>query len=451
MLCTAGLMCYSANGLYADGSYFLLQILQKSTFLDLDHARQHVQWVTQAPVVAAIRGGAQDINLLIRIHSFGLILPPVIAWMAALMVAARGETFWPMLVLYSAVYLSSGFFSVGEYNLAYALVALSGSILLGPQPFKGVRSVGLLVSATILVRSYESMLFLGPMLCVLIVCHPALYLPRQPRTGEYILAAALIALYLLAAGLSLYSINYPRDPANLARASDLRTAFISNRFLTYALLMAGLFICCSRTTYKRIQFGVAALASVLTVYLFLRWDSWPPAYAAHSSRIMSGLVLGFGLLWLAIQQRLSAIQNRKFPPTAVLIALVFFVSMNTALLRNLFEFRGWLRQLESALTVCRPTLQHRDVRSFDSYRFQHLDWMLPTLSVLLKVEGRGPIVLDEPHENWKPFEPRRPDQIPVIPNRFVRSRPLFSTRQNIEPDCNEISVAPAQSKDTLFG
>ena len=65
----------AGTGLYADGSNFLLHILSSKTFFHPDNARLFVQLITQFPLVLSSKGGVDDLNQLVVIHSASLIAP----------------------------------------------------------------------------------------------------------------------------------------------------------------------------------------------------------------------------------------------------------------------------------------------------------------------------------------------------------------------------------------
>jgi hypothetical protein len=121
---------YVARGLYADGAYFLFSILSSHGFVDDDKPRLFALLITQVPLVMAMKIGINDLNLLIRLHSFGLIIFPLVFWLAALKIQMKTELFWIFVAEFSVSYLCSGFFAIGEYNLCYSMAAFSAAIIL---------------------------------------------------------------------------------------------------------------------------------------------------------------------------------------------------------------------------------------------------------------------------------------------------------------------------------
>ena len=62
--------------------------------------------------------------------SLGLIAIPLGFWISALLIQTKTCFFWLFVAAFSVSYLSSGFFAIGEFNIAYAMVAFCASILL---------------------------------------------------------------------------------------------------------------------------------------------------------------------------------------------------------------------------------------------------------------------------------------------------------------------------------
>jgi hypothetical protein len=118
-------------------------------------------WVRTLPLLTAMKFGVVDINRLIFFFDLGVITIPIFCWILALANQFKTDWFWVLVLAFSFVFFNSGFFSLGEYNLCYSLVALCFSILLKRDHISLEWLVILLVSSIILIRSYETMAFWG--------------------------------------------------------------------------------------------------------------------------------------------------------------------------------------------------------------------------------------------------------------------------------------------------
>ena len=110
-------------------------------------ARNWVDLSSQLPVLVAARFGLRDIGVLARIFTAALVLLPTCAWFVALWVQRRSSLFWLFALMWAGVYLTTGLFAVGEYNLTYAMVALSAALLLSERPYGAWRLMALTVLA----------------------------------------------------------------------------------------------------------------------------------------------------------------------------------------------------------------------------------------------------------------------------------------------------------------
>jgi hypothetical protein len=82
---------YTARGLYADGSFWLVEMLPRGGFFIFDIYRAYAQVLVQLPVVLAISLHVSDLNTLIRMHSFGFIGIPILFWLGALLLHMRSR------------------------------------------------------------------------------------------------------------------------------------------------------------------------------------------------------------------------------------------------------------------------------------------------------------------------------------------------------------------------
>ncbi len=155
----------ACRGLFWDGAAFLAKIVETGNFHDFYPARAHVGWVTQLPVLLAIRFGVVDTRLLAEIQSVALFALPTALYHVALS-RARGDgvLFAIVLATIALVYLPTSFFIIGEYNAAYAASIATVTIALTSDRHR-LRDGMLLAGLGFLcLRSYEAMLYLGPLL-----------------------------------------------------------------------------------------------------------------------------------------------------------------------------------------------------------------------------------------------------------------------------------------------
>src|SRR5476649_1855124 len=159
----------ACRGLFWDGAAFLVNIVDFDKFHDFYPARAHVGYVTQLPVLLAMWLGIADMKLLATIQSAALFaLPAALYQLAMARVRGDGLLLAIVLAIVAVVYLPTSFFIIGEYNVAYAAVTAAMAVVLTSD---GRRRDGviLLLLGALCLRSYEAMVYLGPLIAVAIL------------------------------------------------------------------------------------------------------------------------------------------------------------------------------------------------------------------------------------------------------------------------------------------
>src|SRR6185503_9955048 len=162
--------CWTARGLYLDGSSALFGMMKNGGYALFYDERATLMAVTQAPAAAAIHLGVTDSQVLARLLSAGLFFVPTAFYHAALFRARRDPALLAAVVCAAAiVFLPMSFFIMGEYNGVHAAVLFVALVLAtGTRPTIG-DGLLLLVPAVLLLRAYETMACFGPLLAAFIV------------------------------------------------------------------------------------------------------------------------------------------------------------------------------------------------------------------------------------------------------------------------------------------
>ena len=160
----------ACRGLFWDGSPFMANILDLGQVHDFYTARAHVDWVTQLPLLLLSELGVRDTRLLAMVYSAALFGLPTGLYHAALArVKDDAVLLGIVIAVIAAVYLPTSFFIIGEYNTTYAAVVLAMAVTLTPGPRRLSDAVLLCLLGLLCVRSYETMVYLGPLVAAAIV------------------------------------------------------------------------------------------------------------------------------------------------------------------------------------------------------------------------------------------------------------------------------------------
>jgi hypothetical protein len=402
----------AARGLFADGANFLLQIFHNHNFFSDDKPRYFAQIITQAPVVLAIKAGIRDINILIRLHSFGVIALPLFFWIIALIVQLRYRLFWLFLAAFSLSYLNSGFFAIGEYNLAYSMTGLCAAILLKDK-LGVLGTILLILTSFLLTRTYEAMVFLGPLLFAIAISRVII---DKNSDSLYLRSAIVVSAFFFAASsaISAWSIMFPRYPPGLAGAMNLRLVIFSKQFIYLALMSIAFLICLvlKSNILRNVSFLLALIVSAVFI---ARPNYWFEPFMHFNSRFFSGLCLFALILLMAVcffyskKKWYFDIQGNKSP----LIVLLIFITLSIQLFTYTSGFYVWAKNYEAEV-LNRSGLvpiENTSISKPIGNAVYTWIWANPSLSMLLRINNVGAIILNErDYQGWQPFDPSKIDK-----------------------------------------
>jgi hypothetical protein len=406
------------RGLYGDGSSFLMQILSSGSMLYFDKPRLHAVIFTQFPVLIALNYGYTDLNGLIRLHSASLIGPTLVAWIMALVIQYRSRYFWDFVLLISVSFLSAGFFPVGEYNITYSMVALCLAILLKDN-LRPVELLVLLFISLILVRSYEAMVFLGPMLFCLAI-HKSndqkYFRHRWVQYGLFVLAFAFASAFAIAG----WSIMYPRDPGNLSGAAG-SIYLVKSKVFIFTFLMVGIYSLLHFRFSTRLKLLLTVFAFAISCIFLFNAKSWLPAAHHYAYRSLAGGAM-FGICCLLFLLRSKKNENHAESKYWNAIAACFFFSLALHFLVTTLHYRDWMRNFELAANNVSAWVPIDQVSTIKDDAFLW-DWSNPSMSIVLRGDHKSGIANRSDYKGWQPFEPHELTDNPLA--RYQKQSRFF--------------------------
>jgi hypothetical protein len=399
-----------ARGLFADGAYFLLQILTTQKFWNYDGVRVIAQVIDQSPVLIAIQAGVTNTKFLARIYTLALELPPLALYLFALWKSRRSIVLFGAFILITVViYLNLNFMIISEYNLLYALATAALAILLQEDDVGYLDGVLLCVIAVVSTRVYEAMVFLGPMLFA--ACMLRLFL-MKPRPGVIVAIAFAAFWFAFASALAYASILNPRDPANFAGASAIWLVLRDHQLMLTGVLAASF---AGYVLFTPLLWRVAMIAVFAAALAALAFPSnWAGPKFHYFSRTGGGLALfGIGVTMILFRfspwwsSRTSA-ASLRWPGLLVLGPLAGLIVSSAPDVRNSlgwWRFRHAIQGAVIAKTGILP-LNETSVSPADLETFG-FSWTFPSMSLLLRRDRSSAIVLNPDPNSWQPFDPRK--------------------------------------------
>lgn len=414
---------FACRGLFWDGAAFLANLIDNQIFHDFYPARAHVGWVTQLPVLVALRGGVTDIHVLAIVQSAALFALPVGLYHLAL-ARVRHDLVLSAVVLaaLALVFLPASFFIVGEYNAAYAAVTATMAILLTGGAHRRRDAAIVLALGALCLRSYEAMVYLGPLMVAAVLWWRR-SLPRDDDAARLMAALAALAFAgsaLVAGGTILIYWDHPHF--TLVRAAILD--FWQN--LQFVVPVAGLaMVALVSLIFPSWLRGRLPAALILIVAVVLAITPWfrqlvapqsmvfPPSH--YVARTAAGCLLWAMLLFMwghavwctRVPTLLATLRETAVGRRLVLALTVLVVA---AAIPDIVLTRLWVGYLDyvRGLVVGRTgDVQFTDLpnREWPQVLFSQ-DWSAPALGALLRGNGQNARLLGPQGAAPMPFDSR---------------------------------------------
>jgi hypothetical protein len=418
-----GLAVYATvtcRGLFWDGSSFLVNILDHGSFHDFYVARAHVDWVTQLPVLLLDRLGVRDTRLLAMAYSLALFgLPAALYHLALARVRHDAVLLGIVIAAVAVVYLPTSFFIIGEYNATFAAVVAAMAVTLTARENRPGDAALVCVLGLFCVRSYEAMVYLGPLLAAAIVWSARKDSDRATRVLAGIAALAFVASAVVSAATIADYWSHP----HFIKVRSMSFDFWQN--LQFVIPLFGLALSTAvglaRPAWLQgrgplIVMGVAAAVLASTPWWRLLHEHsilYPPSH--YLARQAAGLLLALLLacMWLHVAWqrkpplalatvRLPAVSQRF---VAAMTVLVVAAAIPDLALTGLWsDYLGRTRSLvDSRQGIVRasalPLLDWPD-------KLFAQDWSLPAMSAIVsRTPGRAFVRVDNDFLSNPPFDP----------------------------------------------
>ncbi len=418
-----GLAAYATvtcRGLFWDGSSFLVNILDQGRFHDFYGARAHVDWVTQVPVLLLAELGVRDTRLLAMAYSAALFgLPTGLYHLALARVRHDAVLLGIVVAVLAAVYLPTSFFIIGEYNATFAAATAAMAVTLTVRENRLGDAAFLCLLGVFSVRSYEAMVYLGPLLAA------AILWSRRPQKNPAtrILAGIAALAFIAAAVVSAATIADYWSHPHFIKVRSMTFDFWQN--LQFVIPLAGLavstVVALVRPAWLQgrgplIVVGIAAVVLASTPWWRLLHEHsilYPPAH--YLAREAAGLLLAVMLacMWLHVARqrrpprilvtlRLPAVSRRL---VAAMTVLVVAAALPDVVLTGLWsDYLGRMRDLvDSRQGIVRASEQ--PILDWPDKLFAQ-DWSLPAMSAIVsRRPGQAYLRVDNDFQSNPPFDP----------------------------------------------
>lgn len=203
---------FAADTYFAsDGSFYFAIILDNATFTNIAPSRAHAEFLTQWPLVMAVRSGVTDLGALEMFFGIGIWFPWVLSFVISLYATReRPALIFFFLISMVSLNLSAWCLIYGEH---LTLLSLAWPIFYFGILRRRLTVFEQLLTALLLVahlKLYETTLVSGAIFTVIFTFRAWVEKHPRERWGSGILAALALASVVIA----VTWILFPRDPEN---------------------------------------------------------------------------------------------------------------------------------------------------------------------------------------------------------------------------------------------
>ncbi|MGQ3301454.1 hypothetical protein [Reyranella sp.] len=409
----------ACRGLFWDGSSFLVNLLDHGHFHDFYAARAHVDWVTQAPLLLLARLGVRDTELLAMAQSAALFALPTAFYHLALDRVRRDPVLLAaVLAIIAAVFLPTSFFIIGEYNVAFACITAAMAVALTTGESRRRDGVLLLAFGLLCLRSYEAMIYLGPLVASAILWSTRGSGDRPTRWLGGLAALAFIG----AAVVSAVTIADYWDHPHFMKVRSTSVDFWQN--MQFSIPLAG-FLICALAGLRRPAWlqGRGPLVVMGVIALLLALSPWwrlvhgpsilyPPSH--YVARQAAGVLLAAFLvgMWVQVARRdpprvFAVVRQPEVARRMVLLlgALTVAGTIPDIVLTRLWS--GYVERLRVVVDGSTGMVRAETLPLHDwPNKLFFQDWSYPALSaVVSRSPGQSYVVSDQDYLSNPPFEP----------------------------------------------
>jgi hypothetical protein len=416
---------WESRGLFVDGSAFLVQIARREWFFDFYAPRLYAMVVGQTPIMTAIFLGVTDLHLLARLLSLGLFaLPTVLYHLALVRVKDDAVLLAAVIAAIGVVFMTTSFFIVGEYNTAYAIAILVAVRLATARQLTWVDGLFLAVIGFLAIRTYEAMLYLGPLLSAMVLwaIWRAPSRPWLPTTLHLVSIAGFIAGMFVAIG----SLTRPYSVEHLDETIETARNFWQN--MQFDLVVAAALVVVvwallrprDLALAKPYRWAAVCLVILALSPLLMLGDVVvrPLAKSQYVARTAAGLIIASIVVFIwayasNLRGKLPAFVVLGTPEAARRFLIFALLILLAVLPSDISLTQSWVSYLDAMRTTVRD---HDGVITFEDsplskhpYDLLVEAWILPSQSLALRAK-RGDGIVAPPRDfgAWQPFPPAQP-------------------------------------------
>jgi hypothetical protein len=407
---------------FSDGAHYFLRILEGGGFFAFDRQRLFAQYLTQIPVVAAIKLGVTRPAILSALFGAGLYAPYIVSLFLCYRILRDSEPrlmAFPLLA-YASASFDSSFTILSEAHVMAAIFWPMFFYIYVRERFSVTDFALLLALCVLSVLTYASTVLLAPLLLVGV----ARRLPAQIASLRGKLYWGAVALALLAAfAFGLEALILPRDPGNRQGAvaalwylgDHLPVIYSGLTFLAVAAMasLPGP----ARTARRLITAALAATALVFVAAALIHPELIRPEEDFRARVLLVFVPAGLGALALVYLLGKVALGDERWRGIyRVIRVLVVFQLLWQA--NATYQWYGFVQAFQQeiashhGLLAFEDSILARERVGLQTLRQMTWGWTNPAMSILVARDGEvSSLLLPPAGERFRPLDPARPPDL----------------------------------------
>jgi hypothetical protein len=414
---------WTSRGLFVDGSNFLVHIVRQEAFFDFYTPRLFAMVLGQVPVMTAVTLGVTDLHLLARLLSLGLFGLPTVFYTLALHRAKDDAVLLAVVIAAIAVvFMTTSFFIVGEYNTLYAVTLLVAVRLATADRLELWDSLALVLLALMAIRTYETMIYLGPLLSGIVLLK-VWHAPARPLLPTLLHLVAAVFM-ILAMMVAINSVVHPHSADHLEETWVMAADFWQNiqfdLVLGAAVIVAAWALIKPQDLKRPLPYlcgGVFLVLLALSPLLVLSDGLVRPlAKSQYVARTVSGLIIAAMIILVVayrspLVERVRALAALRLPAAANRFLAFALLMLAAGLPAEIVLTQSWVAYLDDMRASVRDHSGVIAVEDTPIGRRPHSllieNWVLTSQSLLLRGKpSDGVLAPPRDFTEWLPFPPQ---------------------------------------------
>jgi len=419
-----------------DGVSYFFHVLENRGFADIAWSRRFTEYLTEWPLVLAVKLGVTNVAVLVKIYAVGIYFPYCLSFCFCWYLVRDTEPslLWFPLAGYIGFNILSDYDLIADHHVLAVMTWPLLLLLLKDRELRWSEGVMLWILAILYSRMYETAVISALLLAAIAAGRLLFFRNKRERA----IVIVCILLLVIAAVVGAQFIFEPRSPQNRGAFLDSIWVNLRNWEAIATISFLGLFglswlVSDRLRLLKNISFVCSLVPIVMYCWFrFANPDYAMPAHTSFSSRtlvavVVPALIIG-GVLVTLFKRRMNTVGLSVFS-LGFLVMTVF----------NLYDLRNWNLVREEFLRVIETekmfvsiddTLLADQTLDLRHYRWS---WNNSLLSLVWSKDCVRTIVLNSPDGPQGPFNPREK----LVLKRYLQYHEKFNSVDVESEKCKE--------------